>query len=230
MFSRSTEAVASTHTRGRAPRLGRISALVSAFAIAGLATVTVFSTGERAAGAQVPNGAPDPKKAPKWPKTPTAPAVCPDADGDGHPSQTCGGALNDDCDDNDSNRYPGNPEVCDDTGHDEDCDPCTVRAPNSAVGDADRDRYTSATCSNVSAAAVPGLVCANRTDVEVMKGVVRGRDCVDTNEAIVPGAMMCSPKDGKQIFVCRDGSLDMMSCPSGTTCVEQPNGTGVCLR
>lgn len=204
--------------------------IASAIALAGVSAVAVLSTGERAAGAQVPTGNPDPKKAPKWPKVPPSPATCPDADGDGHRSQACGGAANDDCDDNDANRYPGNVEVCDDVGHDEDCDPCTVRAPNAAAGDADRDRYTSATCSNVSAAAVPGLVCSNRTDVEVLEGVVRGRDCVDTNEAIIPGAMTCSPKDPKSIFVCRGGSLDMASCPSGTTCVEQPNGTGVCSR
>jgi hypothetical protein len=45
----------------------------------------------------------------------------PDADGDGHRSQDCGG---DDCDDNDANRFPGHTEVCDSLTHDEDCEEC----------------------------------------------------------------------------------------------------------
>ncbi len=51
-----------------------------------------------------------------------------DADGDGHDAIACGG---DDCDDDDANRYPGNPEICD-LGHDEDCSLTTV-------GELDRD-------------------------------------------------------------------------------------------
>src|SRR5688500_11508227 len=45
-----------------------------------------------------------------------------DADLDGRSAMECGGT---DCDDRDADRFPGNPEVCDDAGHDEDCDPAT---------------------------------------------------------------------------------------------------------
>ena len=64
-----------------------------------------------------------------------------DADGDGHVAIGCGGA---DCDDADPNRFPGNVEVCDEDGHDEDCDPRTT-------GDRDRDGdgAIDAACCNV---------------------------------------------------------------------------------
>ncbi len=63
---------------------------------------------------------------------------CVDADGDGVESVACGGA---DCDDKDPNRYPGNTEICDARGHDEDCDPRTVGSR-----DLDGDGYDSDEC------------------------------------------------------------------------------------
>jgi hypothetical protein len=86
---------------------------------------------------------------------------CTDNDGDGHLAMSCGG---DDCDDNDSNRYPGNVEINDAADHDEDCDVNThgfYRGANSTqicdgrdqvvLVDA-RERFTRASCSN-------GTVC-----------------------------------------------------------------------
>ena len=86
---------------------------------------------------------------------------CTDNDGDGHMAMSCGG---DDCDDNDSNRYPGNVEVNDPADHDEDCDVNThgfFRGANSTqicdgrdqvvLVDA-REQFTRASCPN-------GTVC-----------------------------------------------------------------------
>lgn len=66
------------------------------------------------------------------------PCDIPDADGDGHAAAVCGG---DDCDDQDANRYPGNIEICDAEGNDEDCDPITV-----GDRDADGDGFIDAMC------------------------------------------------------------------------------------
>ena len=63
-----------------------------------------------------------------------------DLDGDGAISIPCGGT---DCDDADPNRFPGNPEVCDSEGVDEDCDPLTV-----GDRDLDGDGAIDAACCN----------------------------------------------------------------------------------
>ena len=97
-----------------------------------------------------------------------------DADGDGIDSIACGG---NDCDDLDPDRYPGNAEVCDVDGVDEDCDPCTV-----GERDVDVDFFVDANCFNAlegSASCGPGVVTED--------GVVRGLDCDDANAAIKPG-------------------------------------------
>ena len=90
-----------------------------------------------------------------------------DADGDGVDAMECGG---EDCDDADANRFPGNAEVCDTDGHDEDCDPTTLGAR-----DADRDGVIDARCCN-------GEVC--------------GEDCDDLRPAVRPdGAEVCDLLD-----------------------------------
>lgn len=63
-----------------------------------------------------------------------------DVDGDGAASVNTGG---DDCDDQDAARFPGNVEVCDAQGRDEDCDVATV-----GLRDADGDGHNSAQCFN----------------------------------------------------------------------------------
>lgn len=63
-----------------------------------------------------------------------------DRDGDGAVAIASGG---DDCDDNDPRRFPGNAEVCDADGVDEDCDLTT-----GGQRDADRDGYNDAACFN----------------------------------------------------------------------------------
>lgn len=98
-----------------------------------------------------------------------------DADGDGFRAIECGGS---DCDDSNSNRYPGNPEVCDDLGIDEDCDEKTVGSR-----DADRDGYVDQACCN-------GSNC--------------GEDCDDSDSRVHPNeGEQCDGKDND----C-DGEID----------------------
>jgi len=84
---------------------------------------------------------------------------CRDEDGDGVPAVECGGT---DCDDSDPDRFPGNVEVCDTIGHDEDCDDTTVGP------DIDGDGYSPRDCCN-------GSTC--------------GTDCDDNLSGINPGAV-----------------------------------------
>ena len=85
-----------------------------------------------------------------------------DADGDGHDSVLFGRGL--DCDDNDPNRYPGNSEIADEEGHDEDCDINTV-------GNLDRD----------------GDGAISHKAYNIVDGnIVTGTDCDDNNRLIAP--------------------------------------------
>ena len=68
------------------------------------------------------------------------PVFATDGDGDGHESIETGG---DDCDDADPQRYPGNVEVCDVSGHDEDCDFSTF-----GNRDTDQDGFIDDACYN----------------------------------------------------------------------------------
>jgi len=86
-----------------------------------------------------------------------------DEDGDGFASYADGG---DDCDDTDPDRYPGNAEVCDALGHDEDCDYTT-----GGFVDADGDGFSADRCYNVSPSG------------EIFG---QGRDCDDAHTSVNP--------------------------------------------
>ncbi len=74
-------------------------------------------------------------------------SAVPDADGDGAGDSACldgsGTPLGDDCADDDTHRFPGNMEVCDAEGHDEDCDTTTLGGV-----DSDGDGFIDARCCN----------------------------------------------------------------------------------
>ena len=71
-------------------------------------------------------------------------SVTEDADGDGSRAVECGG---NDCDDSNPSRFPGNTEVCDLEGLDEDCDPMTF-----GFRDADGDGSPDGRCCNTNPA------------------------------------------------------------------------------
>lgn len=117
-------------------------------------------------------------------------AVPLDADGDGSRAVVCGG---DDCDDDDATRFPGNAEVCDLDGHDEDCDPTTF-----GERDADQDGFVDSRC------------CNDGLDGEANCGT----DCDDANASVHPVAVeACNGVDDN----C-DGAID--DGPSGPLRLE----------
>ncbi len=141
-------------------------------------------------------------------------SVSGDADGDGVDSMDCGG---DDCDDSDDTRYPGNTEICDAEGHDEDCDPMTV-----GDTDMDGDGVVDAACCNEDSSGT--LLCGTDCDdsrpdvsgtaVEACDGA--DNDCDgDIDEGVLSTWYEDSDGDG---FASMAGDAEiMMAC-------EQPTG------
>lgn len=85
-----------------------------------------------------------------------------DRDGDGVKAIACGGS---DCDDSDPNRFPGNLEVADQFGHDEDCDATTI-------GGRDQDK--------------DGFIDISVTNPDGRGGVISGDDCDDSKANVNP--------------------------------------------
>ena len=98
----------------------------------------------------------------------------PDMDGDGEAAAACGGG---DCDDFDPTRFPGNVEVCDPFGVDEDCDLSTF-----GMRDADGDGFVDARCCN-------GDVCATDCNDAAASARPDGFEVCDATDNDCDGAV-----------------------------------------
>ncbi len=103
---------------------------------------------------------------------------CPngDVDGDGHNAITCGG---DDCDDTDADRFPGNPETCDDGAggqHDEDCDAATF-----GTTDRDGDGEVASSCCNAGTSGPNCGTDCDDTTIRRRSGQVEFCDSTDND-------------------------------------------------
>jgi hypothetical protein len=156
--------------------------------------------------------APGPKK-PGGVQQPMAPRRAPtdcannaDADHDGARSIECAG---NDCDDHDPQRRPGNTEVCDPAGRDEDCDPSTF-----GIRDADHDGFPDGQCRNV--------------DAITQRVTSQGTDCDDSRPWVRPGSQICA--SDSSVSLCQGPGSLTIKCPQPTPyCAHQPNDLGVCV-
>ena len=148
-----------------------------------------------------------------------------DVDGDGFVSTQCcnemaDGSLNcgTDCDDNRGSTSPIGNDVC--NGRDDNCDGTVdeeVRVLQ--FEDTDKDGHGMPTSKGDL------FICPGTAGFSLLSN-----DCDDSNPAIQPGNMVCEPSDSAAIKSCNsDGQWDYASCDTGSTCITQVNGTGVCV-
>lgn len=146
-----------------------------------------------------------------------------DADGDGYPDMRCCNVGSDgqavcgsDCNDAYANVHPSAFDGC--SGLDNDCDGIV----DSDVSfrqwpDMDHDGFGNGGLAQE-------YVCRGALGYSPLD-----TDCDDTNPAIEPGDMVCAGGGGTEnILVCAAGRFEKRTCPAGTTCIPQPNGTGLC--
>lgn len=146
---------------------------------------------------------------------------CVDADGDGRRDAACGG---DDCDDSDPERFPGNTEICDVDGVDEDCDPATY-----GFRDGDGDGSPDARCCNGDNC---GLDCDDNApgtnpSVPEVCGDDIDNDCDgNVDEGVVRTCYADADGDG---FATVDAAtMADCSCPTGWTETEPVAGSADC--
>jgi len=149
-----------------------------------------------------------------------------DDDRDGFVSTQCcnemaDGSLNcgTDCDDNRGSTSPIGNDVC--NGLDDNCDgDIDEEASILQFVDADKDGHGTAAVNGVNLLKCPGTVGFSPLS----------NDCDDSNPAIQPGDMVCDPADSAAIKSCNsDGQWVYASCDTGSVCITQVNGTGVCV-
>ncbi|HUU01243.1 MAG TPA: putative metal-binding motif-containing protein [Myxococcota bacterium] len=123
-----------------------------------------------------------------------------DVDGDGHFTTNSCSDPSDDCNDNDSNNFPTNPEVCD--GADNNCDTRVDEGFN-----IDGDAYTTCAgdCDDSNSSIYPGAaeICNGRDD-----------DCDSKTDAADSGlqTILCGEQNG----VCHGAHYMTSECQSGT--------------
>lgn len=127
-----------------------------------------------------------------------------DNDGDGHGDILSGG---DDCDDNNPNRFPGNPEICD--GLDNDCDSSIT---DETVCDSDHD--DSCNCNKIFVFGSDLSAICPKTNTTDSAAIINTCDCDDGNVVVYSGANeLCNGIDDD----C-DGQVD-----EGDVCVFENN-------